>query len=99
VGIPCRCGHTVGGRTCFTRKTLAKRPEDYADRRYMPRCPGCGSRKWMVDKWRTKHEVWGNRETCNCGGYHFIHRLGSKFCYSHPKAEQHHSERYERRTA
>jgi hypothetical protein len=30
---------------------------------------------------------------CTCGGYHFIHRKKSKFCYENPNAEQHYLER------
>jgi hypothetical protein len=32
--------------------------------------------------------------SCDCGGYHFVHRRKSKFCYHHPDAEKNHSERY-----
>jgi hypothetical protein len=32
---------------------------------------------------------------CNCGGYHFLHRKGSRYCYEHPMAPQHHAERRE----
>jgi ribosomal protein L32 len=92
--IPCRCGNRINGVVCFTRRSLAKRPEHYTDRRYMPRCPNCGARMWFVDKWRLAHEIWGKGKTCNCGGYWFPHRLGSKYCYENPKAEQYHSERY-----
>lgn len=94
MGVPCRCGHTVAGKTCFARRTLAKAPADYSAPRYMPLCHYCGARKWFVDKWRARHEVWGNGNTCDCGGYHFPHRKGSKFCYHNPNAEQHHTARY-----
>ena len=89
MGIPCRCGNRIRGKTCFTRRTLAKRPEKYSATRYQPPCPSCGARKWMVDKWRIKHEVWGHGDTCYCGGYHFQHRKGSRYCDSNPNAEQH----------
>ena len=91
--IPCRCHNRINGRVCFTRKSLSRKPDDYAAVRYQPRCPGCGARKWHVDKWRVRHEL---GKACNCGGYWFPHRLGSKYCYSHPEVERNQTERYER---
>lgn len=35
------------------------------------------------------------KKGCDCGGYHFSHRKGSKYCHYHPDAEKHQSERYE----
>lgn len=60
-----------------------------------PQCPQCGQRHWYIDRYRIKVELAKNR-TCDCGGYHFVHRKGSKYCYHHPDAEKHHTERYER---
>lgn len=109
MGIQCRCNGVVrikngpirvrpNGKTyqrktvqCGQRKTLAKHPDDYIR---LPKCPACGAQNWMIDKWRLKHEVRGNGDVCRCGGYHFQHRKGSKYCYEHPDAEKIHSERY-----
>ena len=82
--LPCRCHNRINGKTCFTRKSLAQRPEHYVRQ---PRCPSCGARKWAIDKWRIKHEIWGYGDTCNCGGYWFPHRKGSKYCEWHPEWE------------
>jgi hypothetical protein len=60
----------------------------------MPKCHYCGKRKWFVDKWRIRHETHGRGPTCACGGYPFLHRRGSKFCYHNPNAEAHHTERH-----
>lgn len=92
--FPCRCYNRIKGKVCFTRKSLRMRPEQYADAWRQPKCPSCGARKWHVDKYRVRKEM-GWKPMCNCGGYHFYHRKGSKFCYHHPNAEQHHVERYE----
>jgi len=95
MGVPCRCINRIGGKTCFTRKTLAMKPEHYTAVRYQPKCPSCGVRHWMIDKYRIKVEKARSR-ICYCGGMHFVHRKGCKFCYHHPNAEQDHIERYEK---
>lgn len=89
--VPCRCLTRVNGVKCTQRKSLAKHPRDY---KRQPECPQCHQRHWYVETYRLKKEM-GYRPACECGGYHFRHRRGSKFCYYHPNAEEHHSERYE----
>lgn len=91
--IPCRCFNRIHGVTCFTRKSLAKHPDDYAAVRYQPRCPSCGARQWHVDKHRVRVEM-ARGKSCDCGGYWFVHRRGSRMCHHHPNAERHQSERY-----
>ena len=95
MGVQCRCFNRINGKVCFTRKSLAKHPRQYVEVRNQPKCPSCGGRQWHVDKYRIKVELTYAR-SCDCGGYHFIHRKGSKYCYHHPQAEQHHTERYEK---
>lgn len=60
-------------RKCDARKTLTKHPDAYVRQ---PRCHNCGARDWRPTVRR--------QENCACGGYHFIHRKGSKFCEHHP---------------
>jgi hypothetical protein len=71
----CRC------QKCRTRKTLSMKPVDYLK---PPPCPSCGSRKWTIDKYRHRKEL-GSRLTCYCGGYPFMHRIKSGYCYHNPK--------------
>ena len=92
MGLPCRCHAVINGRRCDTRRSLAQHPNRYSATRYIPRCPSCGARKWYVDKWRLKHEVRGNGDTCGCGGYWFWHRKGSKWCEHNPRWEELHDE-------
>jgi len=93
MGLPCRCIAQHKGKVCFTRRSLAMRPEQYSAERYIPRCPSCGARKWMIDRWRLKHEVRGKGDTCYCSGYHFMHRKGSKYCEHNPNWEANWEER------
>lgn len=66
----------------------------------LPKCPHCGS--------KTRHKLKSERkvdpkyypvgrqdasETCNCSGYHFPHRKGSKHCDHHPYGEYHQMKR------
>jgi hypothetical protein len=109
MGVQCRCNNpirikdgairvrpsgTVYQRKtvqCGARQTLAKNPKDYIR---LPKCRQCGGQTWMVDRNRIRR-LRSGVDICGCGGYHFQHRRGSKFCYHHPNAEQHHTERYE----
>lgn len=90
--IPVRCFNRIGGTVCFTRRSLSRPPSQYSAERYIPRCPSCGARKWMIDKYRVRREL-GPRNTCYCGGYHFIHRKGSKYCEHNPNYEANWAER------
>lgn len=89
--VPCRCHNRINGRRCDTRRSLAKLPDHYTEVRYQPKCPSCGARKWYVDRYRIRKE---HGTGCDCGGYWFIHRKGSEYCYHHPDAEKHHKARY-----
>lgn len=73
---PCRC------TKCDKRKTLHKRPQHYVR---PPKCPRCGNRRWTLDKWMLRR---GRLQKCNCTGYHFPHRKGSKWCYENPKLQE-----------
>lgn len=79
---PCRC------LKCRHRRSLNHKPDDYVR---PPKCKFCGSTKWWLDTYRMKKEM-DSKLTCNCGGYWFPHRKGSKFCHYHPNAEQIHTE-------
>lgn len=74
---PCRC------KRCGARRTLAKRPEDYASK---PHC-ACGG-TYRVDQYRKKVEH--KRQGCRCSGFPWdngTHRKGSAspsngwYCY------------------
>jgi hypothetical protein len=91
---PCRClgrvarktatKHDGKYRTCDARRSLRKRPSQYA---IQPKCKQCGSRKWGIDKYRL-HKERGSENTCYCEGRHFVHRKGSKYCVHHPRYEE-----------
>lgn len=59
----------------------------------MHRCPVCRTRRknWGLLQQHMQHE--GHRAPCDCGGYHFKHRPGSKFCYVNPLAPLRHVDR------
>jgi hypothetical protein len=80
-------------RQCGTRRTLRKHPLEYSAERYTPQCPTCGARNWTVDTNRIR-TLRSGREVCGCGGYHFTHRRGSRYCLEHPDAERLQDERY-----
>ena len=73
---------------CQARRTLSKRWSLYVRK---PKCHICGYArlKPCFDQLNRRGQ------NCNCGGYPFIHRRRSKYCYEHPNAEQHHTERAE----
>lgn len=49
------------------------------------RCPECRTRR--VDKrLMVMHRLGCIRPLCRCGGYHFAHRPGSRFCWLNPFA-------------
>jgi len=69
--------------SCDARRVLPKERRLYI---LLPRCRRCGN--------RTYYRVPPRKGvTCNCGGYEFKHRKGSKYCYEHPDAEALHTER------
>lgn len=83
-------------RPCGTRRTLRMHPSQYSAPRYVPQCPSCGARNWMVDTNRIRH-LRSRKDNCYCGGYpsDWPHRRGSKYCHYHPDAERLQDERYE----
>jgi hypothetical protein len=67
---------------------LTKRPEEYV---IPPRCPHCGGRRWYLDRQIVRRHA---QERCNCGGLHFTHRRGTRYCYHSKTAEADHSDGY-----
>jgi hypothetical protein len=88
--FPCRCLTRINGVKCTGRRSLRMKPEHYT---IQPKCASCGKRHWYIDKYRMRKEM-GRGPSCMCGGLHFPHRKGTKFCYSHPNAEADHTDRY-----
>jgi len=90
----CRCMARIAtpdhstrkSRECGTRRSLARKPEEYI---HQPQCPRCGARRWGLDNYRRKVEL-PKQAKCGCGGvgltdgsgYH-LHRRGSKGCEHH----------------
>ena len=75
------------------RVTLKKRKEEYVTE---PRCKCCGG-ELAIDTYRqSKKET--KKFNCNCDGYHFTHRIGSKWC-NHYKGEYTQEELKERHYA
>lgn len=66
---------------CEHRRRSTVHP-DYSRRR--TRC-ACGSLAWRVDWYRTT-KIERRRYRCNCSGYHFPHRIRSKWCTENPDA-------------
>lgn len=67
-------------RRCLTRRVLKQHPDYY---QIVPRCRCCGARDFRVVK---KHR----QVTCNCEGWWFPHRKGSKHCfYNTERFEEH----------
>ena len=71
-------------RRCETRRVLPRHPDLYV--RLMPVCtsPGCGSRDYRADKWMNQRNTSPHGKSargCNCPGWWFIHRKGSRFCW------------------
>lgn len=74
---------------CEARRTLPKLWTDY---QRPPRGQVCGYYRLYPCQDRLAHR-WGRVKACNCGGYWFKHRKGSRFCYENPNAEKHWIER------
>jgi hypothetical protein len=60
----CRCTR------CDKRRALRLPPDEYLR---PPKCTRCGNRRYYVVPQR-------GGQVCDCGGYHFKHRRGSKWC-------------------
>lgn len=75
--------HHVRCLKCWARRVLPKHPASYK-RLPVCRAPGCGSRRYFVDKWMMQRNTStrGKRAMgCTCGGYHFLHRKASPYCW------------------
>lgn len=71
MGYHCRC------RVCQARQVKPRHPDEYLRG---PRCRQCGRVNTLrVDKWANNRWRW--EKTCTCGGYHFPHRMGSRWCH------------------
>ncbi len=70
MGFLCRCTNDK----CKKRRVLPTLPENYIT---PPKCKGCGKRSYRWDRWQEKYNA---THKCDCGGYHFRHRKGSKWC-------------------
>jgi hypothetical protein len=64
---------------CKARRTLPRRIEEYT---IAPRCRACGGTALRWD--RDRALVHMQRKPCQCDGYAFLHRKGSKFCVHSP---------------
>jgi hypothetical protein len=58
--------------------------EDYARTK---KCKACGHWRFYWDKERNIRTFVKRNDICYCSSYPHPHRLKSKFCESHPKAE------------
>lgn len=72
-----RCRKRINGVDCGTRFVLPKMIEFYSKPKG---CPTCGNTNVSLDSYRMKKEANGHGDKCNCDGYHFPHRRGSKWC-------------------
>jgi hypothetical protein len=81
-------GYSNGRRKCTGRRMLSMLPAEYLR---PPKCPHCGGTRWYIDTHTRKRHI---RENCACGGLHYVHRRGTRYCYSHPDVEADHSGRY-----
>ncbi len=59
----------------------------------MFRCPDCRTRRKDYGLF-TQHLQQSGHKLCGCGGMHYKHRPGTKFCESHPDYELHMMARY-----
>lgn len=82
-----RIWHRCSRESCKLRVTFSKHWENFIRPK---KCCGCGGTRFRVDKWAMKAS---KKNKCNCGGYHFPHRKGSKYCYENPQAEKHWTDR------
>jgi hypothetical protein len=74
---------------CNHRKTLRKKWADYVR---PPKCEECGHKQLYLCRDRMAAR-WGRKHKCLCGGYEFMHRKGSKYCYHSKQADRHQIER------
>jgi len=50
------------------------------------RCPSCRTRRQSYALF-SQHLKTSGHKLCNCGGYHYAHRLGSPFCEANPMGD------------
>lgn len=73
---------------CRARRTLVRHPDAYT-RPPQCRAPGCKSRRFTVDAYRTRMERGAKApRPCRCLGYHFPHRSAAGRCLHNPSLEQ-----------
>ena len=84
--IPHRCVK------CEQRRTLTQLWERY---QRPPACRGCGYYRLYACRDRLPGR-WGGKHKCQCGGYHFPHRKGSRFCEANPRVAEHTAGRADR---
>lgn len=70
-GVPYRCSR------CGHRKTLPRLPRHLK----RPNSRICCGHPMKVD-WYRFTGAENRRQSCDCGGYHYVHRKGSLFCAS-----------------
>jgi hypothetical protein len=61
---------------CRGRNTLKQKLDWYIR---VPKCRHCKHASFYLDKSRQYRD-----DICDCSGYHFKHRIKSKFCEHHP---------------
>ena len=77
---------------CKKRYTLKETFKDHEFSTKAFQCT-CGNRGFFKDKWMANR---GSEQRCDCAGYHFPHRKGSKFCHANPMSKYHEAkERYQ----
>lgn len=83
--------HRCSKPGCRARKTLKKYIDDYIRR---PKCPSCDLDSLKYDPEPAKRH---KKELCYCDGYHFLHRIGSKWCvyYQGELIDRDYKERYQ----
>lgn len=62
---------------CRTRNAFRRPIETYRQKK----CKACGHTRFYYDKERNRKQP-----SCECQGYHFPHRPGSRFCRLNPLA-------------
>lgn len=64
-------------RKCEGRRVLRQHPDHYLR---PPKC-ACGAKDWRLDMWMTNRKTGLDGQGCDCSGYWFRHRMGSKHCH------------------
>ncbi len=77
MAFPHRCSR------CEKRHTFSRKWNQFVR---LKRCWFCGNKRFYVDRWMQRR---GRQQRCNCLGYWFPHRKGSKFCESNANYHEH----------